>query len=123
MLMSNSPSAFSDTLMRACLRDTPGSLMRRSASVPRPMVNPGGISGWRTPFTSSTSGARRIIVDDAAPPFSATVATEALVTSKRPVGSESSSTYSMWMGPSKTYPRAEACSRRSGTISAFRVRE
>ena len=42
-----------------CRRLTPGSLIRRSASVPRPTTRPGGCSGWRVPLTSRTARARR----------------------------------------------------------------
>ena len=38
-----------------CRRLTPGSLMRTSASVPRPIDEPGRLSGCRVPLTSSTA--------------------------------------------------------------------
>ena len=45
-----------------CLRLTPGSLMRTSASVPRPTTSPGGVSGCLVLLISSTAFARRTCV-------------------------------------------------------------
>lgn len=57
------PYWVSVTWISACWREMPGSLIRRSARSPRPITIPGGTSGWRIPFTSSTSSAVRIAVE------------------------------------------------------------
>ena len=84
------------------LREIPGSLIRRSASLPRPITRPGGRSGCRVPLTSSTSLARRMVVSPAGPLRSVIPATASEVTVKRPVGRPVSNSKLILIGPLKT---------------------
>ena len=81
-------------------RLTPGSLIRRSASVPRPTTRPGGRSGWRVPLTSRVARARRAC--GVRWSLSVTLACAWLRIRKRPVVRSSADSKAMLTGPGKT---------------------
>ena len=87
------------TRIWAWAREMPGSLIRRSASVPRPMTRPGGRSGCRVPLTSSVACEDRVRVRWS---LSVTLAWALLRIRKRPVVRSSADSKAMEIGPVKT---------------------
>ena len=100
--LTRGPQASSVTRISMCLRETPGSLTRRSASLPRPTTIPGAASGSRSPLTSRKAVARRTWVSLASGPAWLILAIAWLRTRNRPVVRSSATSRVTPTGPVKT---------------------